>query len=123
MATFSGPVFNGMADVIVDRNLAAAEMDVAEAGHGLVQTNLAGSLQNPTGRYQRATQVRPGGGGHEVSDGGVVYGPWLEGVGSRNRSTRFKGYWSYRRAMQSLRGMAPRIISEHEDRMTRELNG
>src|SRR3546814_9997690 len=34
-------------------------------------------------------------GSPEVWDGGMAgprYGPWLEGVGSRNNTTRFKGY-------------------------------
>lgn len=37
-----------------------------------------------------------------IEDGGVVYGPWLEGVGRRNRTTRFKGYHSFRRTSQWL---------------------
>ncbi len=30
------------------------------------------------------------------------YGPWLEGTGSRNLTTRFKGYHSFRLAGQQL---------------------
>lgn len=31
-----------------------------------------------------------------VHDTYVAYGPWLEGVGSRNETTRFKGYHTFR---------------------------
>jgi hypothetical protein len=45
-----------------------------------------------------------------VNDRGIVYGPWLEGVGSRNfPKTRFKGYASFRRAVHRVRGEVPRI--------------
>jgi len=37
-----------------------------------------------------------------ITDNGVCYGPWLEGVGSRNETTRFKGYNSFRRTAQWL---------------------
>jgi len=39
-----------------------------------------------------------------ITDGGVVYGPWLEGVGSRNEVTRFKGYSSFRKTRDWLGG-------------------
>lgn len=32
----------------------------------------------------------------------AMYGPWLEGTGSRNMTTRFKGYFGYRLAAQEL---------------------
>jgi hypothetical protein len=32
----------------------------------------------------------------------ATYGPWLEGTGSRNETTRFKGYHGYRKAAQEL---------------------
>ena len=37
------------------------------------------------------------------------YGPWLEGTGSRNLTTRFKGYHSFRLAGQTLDGLAEGI--------------
>jgi hypothetical protein len=51
-----------------------------------------------------------------VHDDGVIYGPWLEGTGSRNAPvTRFPGYGSFRRASQQLDreigGIADRILT------------
>jgi hypothetical protein len=41
-------------------------------------------LQHPTGYYQSKITVERAGTGYRVTDQGVVYGPWLEGTGSRN---------------------------------------
>jgi hypothetical protein len=40
----------------------------------------------------------------------TVYGFWLEGIGSRNRTTRFKGYFTYRIIGQELRTRTPAIV-------------
>lgn len=40
----------------------------------------------------------------------VLYGPWLEGVSERNRSTRFKGYHLFRLTSQKLNDEATRIV-------------
>jgi len=47
-------------------------------------------------------QARRDGAHWKISDNGVIYGPWLEGVGSRNATTRFKGYANYRRNVQQI---------------------
>ena len=57
----------------------------------------------PTGNYRRSINGRMVGSMHgEVHDSGIVYGPWLEGVSSRNNATRFKGYAAFRRATQDV---------------------
>ena len=58
-----------------------------------------------------------------ITDGGVIYGPWLEGVGSRNASTRFKGYAAFRRTAQWLEQQVPKVIRVRVDRMVARLNG
>ncbi len=46
----------------------------------------------------------------------VIYGPWLEGTGSRNKTTRFKGYATFRkvrgRIEQKSRYVVDRAISK-----------
>jgi hypothetical protein len=37
-----------------------------------------------------------------VTTENAMYGPWLDGSGSRNQTTRFKGYHGYRIAAQEL---------------------
>lgn len=59
-----------------------------------------------------------------IDDGGIIYGPWLEGVGSRNRTTRFKGYRMWRTTLQNMeRSGAREVYRPIVDRAVRELNG
>lgn len=44
-----------------------------------------------------------------VTTGDAMYGPWLEGTGSRNRTTRFKGYFGFRRASDEIQLSVERI--------------
>lgn len=55
-----------------------------------------------------------------ISDGGVVYGPWLE-LG--RSGTRFRGYSSFRRVGQELQKAAPEVARRHVATAVRELNG
>lgn len=97
-----GPVFDGRASVAARDFAEALSEDVAEDGRRKVQQNLKGSLRHPTGYYQSHVRVEARSSlVHVVTDNGVVYGPWLEGTGSRNQTTRFKGYASFRRAVQA----------------------
>lgn len=106
-----GPVFDGRAPMLMRRYIREMEQEVAEYAHGLVHFHLAASLRNPTGYYQSHVQIRWRRGHPEVSDGGrIVYGPWLEGVGSRNfPETRFRGYATFRRVGQVVQRDAGRI--------------
>lgn len=58
-----------------------------------------------------------------VTDGGIVYGPWLEGAGSRNQTTRFKGYRMWRTTLQNMdRSGAAEVYRPIVDRAVREWN-
>ena len=48
-----------------------------------------------------------------IWDKNAVYGPWLEGVSTRNQATRFKGYAIFRRMKDKLQGMAHGILQKH----------
>jgi hypothetical protein len=58
-----------------------------------------------------------------VHDTPVVYGPWLEGVGSQNETTRFKGYHTFRRIAQQLELEASAIADRTIQIYIKELNG
>ena len=75
------------------------------------------------GHYRRNIHARQRGLNAVITDGGVVYGPWLEGTSSRNSTTRFKGYRSFRRTYQWIQRNAGRIIRPVMDRMVRDLGG
>ena len=52
------------------------------------------------------------------------YGPWLEGTSSRNQSTRFKGYHSFRKTTEWFnRKRVPWLVNREIDKMVRKLNG
>lgn len=97
----SGPVFDGRAERITEDIARLSADRVATTGVGLVRDALGPRLKHPTGRYMASIHALTGS-WHEVTDDNQVYGPWLEGVGSRNRTTRFKGYNHWRRAAQQL---------------------
>lgn len=99
----SGPWFDGRAAHAIADYERWAEQTVAERGARLVQQNLHGVLKHPTGYYESHIQAHPDGERWMVDDGGIVYGPWLEGTGSRNApKTRFRGYATFRRTVQQL---------------------
>lgn len=68
----------------------------------LVHQRLGSVLQHPTGYYKSRVTVSNAQDSMELTDGGVVYGPWLEGTSSRNSSTRFKGYHTFRLVEQQM---------------------
>ena len=75
-----------------------------------------------TGNYRRSVNGRFEGLAGRIDDGNVVYGPWLEGNGSRNATTRFKGYASFRRVAQWLNGRARGVVQNFAEDAVRRLN-
>lgn len=105
--TVSGPMFDGRALQATYDYLDAAKDEIAQQGYANVATNLDVSIVNPTPYYETQVAVDRVGSDRVIHDRGVVYGPWLEGVGSRNHPvTSFKGYHSFRRAAQELEKQA-----------------
>lgn len=98
-----GVIFNAAATkaqarrMIIEINEAIAQEGVKRIKHRLGQV-----LQNPTGYYESKIAVDRRQIYRGLTDGGVVYGGWLEGVSSRNRTTRFKGYRTFRTIKQEL---------------------
>lgn len=115
-----GPVVWDMSEAEIVRELDDITQDAAGAVaaqvYGRIGQNMKGSFKHPTGYYQSRVikEKRPH--AWAVTDKGVIYGPWLEGVGRRNRTTRFKGYASFRRGMQQVSRQVPRIAGPVVDR-------
>lgn len=102
VATF-GPIFDGNASrearVLVD----AYREELAQTAYDRVMNRLDVVLQNPTGYYQSQIHIERQVDSLVVTDTPVIYGPWLEGVGSRNYPvTRFKGYATFRLVGQGV---------------------
>lgn len=89
-----------------------AKEALADAGVNLVLAQLAANLQNPTGRYESRIGTEKQVDDIFVTDDGMIYGPWLEGTGSRNKTTKFKGYASFRKASQQLERQVDRIVDK-----------
>lgn len=104
----SGPIFNGQAEAAVRDFITEAEEEIAQEGADMVHLVLGQVLRHPTGYYESRVHSERNRGDSVVTDGGVIYGPWLEGTGSRNRTTRFKGYGTFRRVRAKLQRQAGR---------------
>jgi hypothetical protein len=121
MADLNGPLFDGTADRLAFQMCADIEEEGGDVGVGLVRGVLGQVLQHPTGRYESRITSEPDGGDIQITDGGIVYGPWLEGTGSRNRSTRFKGYATFRRVAQALQDRIVTVADPIVDRYVRRM--
>jgi hypothetical protein len=122
--TQKGTIFDAASSKAAARR---AVIDINEAlaqeGVDRVRRRLGQVLQNPTGYYQSKIQVERRQIYRGFSDGGVVYGGWLEGLSTRNRTTRFKGYQTFRIIKQELEREKINIAEPHVARMVRELGG
>lgn len=117
-----GPITDGR----IHQHVAEYEEDVAEAladkGEEMVLSRLGHVLRHPTGYYESHIDTRPiGVHRYEVHDSGIVYGPWLEGTGSRNSPvTIFPGYHTFSVIKEQLKrkrsGIARRILRQHRSR-------
>ena len=133
--TLDGKLFDERAPIGIKRALKATLQDLAEETETLLFERLR---PRPAGVYLSASQAQPGQastGNYRrniqtlvrdrfavVSDGGVVYGSWLEGTSSRNQTTRFKGYKSFRLAAQNVRLKANSIAAKNIRRFVRDMN-
>lgn len=119
---YSGPLFDGRAQAAARRLVHDMRDTLAERGREMVLENLGQSIRHPTGYYESRVRTEARGSLETViTDGGVVYGPWLEGTSSRNETTRFKGYASFRRAAAELERDAEQLTRAEVDRATREM--
>lgn len=115
---YSGPLFDFRARRVFNDFREELEEEAAEWTLDHIKGTFHTHFKNPTGYYESNVRIRNTSSGPEVWDGGLggpVYGPWLEGVGSRNNTTRFKGYHAFRKAASAL----DRRIDEMGDRLFR----
>lgn len=112
MADFiaKGPLFDGRAQVNIRAWIDESVQTISFEAARDVQTLGMSQYREPTGYYSsrvqpdRISEVEG-----RVHDNMVVYGPWLEGVGSRNATTRFKGYRTWRITGQKYQRRAAQI--------------
>ncbi len=116
-----GPLFDGRAEAAIRDYTTDVAHTLGQEGVTEVKTTLHTVLRHPTGNYESHINSRDGGNTAVVNDRGIIYGPWLEGTGSRNRTTRFKGYATFRLVRQQLQGksgeIAKRLLAKYIGRM------
>jgi hypothetical protein len=124
---FSGPMFDGRADAALARGIKAIRADLASEGEKLAAAAFTASIKANHGKFVSRMRTTDHSAAFTTQTGSksytllittdsaaetivtndlATYGPWLEGTGSRNTSTRFKGYHGMRRAGQALNGVA-----------------
>jgi hypothetical protein len=122
---FSGPIFDGRAEAAAAAACADIAREVGGEAKSQVDKMLPQVLQYPTGNYQAHIQTEQRGPSTvAVNDGGrIVYGPWLEGVGSRNfPKTRFKGYGTFRWVGQFVERFASEWAEDVLQKYIRRMN-
>ena len=116
--TTQGPLFTGMAAREMKKAVQGGIRELVQKG----EQRLAEQLRpRPAGVYLSVAEAGPG----KASTGNyrrVVYGPWLEGLSSRNDTTRFKGYGVYRKTASELQKISKGIMEAHARRWARKMN-
>lgn len=118
----SGPVFDERFGHLVGEFLRDVVADTAQQAYAEWMTNLNTSIRHPTPYYETQVHVEGDEVRKSVNDRGIVYGPWLEGTGSRNSPvTRFPGYHGLERAVATLEAgqheREQRILEPYLERM------
>ena len=115
----TGPLFDGRARALANRYVDHLERNLAEEGLEILRGEMHRVFRNPTGYYESRCRVEDG---RRITDGRVVYGPWLAGVGSRNFPvTKFRGYDHWIRTRDKLNerkvGIGERLLRRYTGRM------
>lgn len=118
-----GPFFSPARGLIVKAGCKKIERRAAEVADARVEILHRAFFRHPTPYYWTRVSAEPRADHWVVTDHGVVYGPWLEGTGSRNRTTRFKGYRSFRIAAQSMQTNIDVIVDPAVTDLCVGLNG
>ena len=119
----SGPFFGGSMPGHIRSALSLSIGDVVAEGERSVKLQLYPGHGLRTGHYRRSVHGEMQNSMHgRIHDSGVIYGPWLEGVGSRNQTTRFKGYHMFRQAKGELERKIPAIVNRRVAQAVGRLN-
>lgn len=123
--SLSGPLFNGRAlkalEQAVPAILKAVSKESASRAREYLNTSTEGGITGKaersvtytdhsvimvSGKYTMPIVVDDPKTDYVVTTSLASYGPWLEGTGSRNLTTRFKGYHSFQMASQIMQVFA-----------------
>lgn len=116
-----GPISSGRMTEYARRYSDDVAKEIAEKAEDVALHRFDEKLRHQTPYYTtRINTRRLGAARYELHDNGVIYGHWLEGTGSRNPVTRFKGYWTFRyteiHMKHERRNIARRILRSYRAR-------
>lgn len=119
-----GAIFNAAkSKAAASRMIIGINETIAQEGVDRVRARLSQVLRSPSGYYQSQIAVQRRQIYRGYWDNNVVYGGWLEGTSSRNASTRFKGYHTFRLVKQTLDNDAVGLAQPFVTRFVNEMNG
>ena len=121
-ATATGPLLETDCAALVETAMADMVRQVTELGVQRLTSSFPTGVPVKTGNYRRNITPTIAGPMAQIDDNGVIYGPWLEGTSSRNETTRFKGYSTFRRAAQYLQDeVVPSVVAARAEQLATEL--
>jgi hypothetical protein len=120
----SGPLWDGRADKALDDFLEEAVWEITKEGRGDLGVRFITHFKKPTGNYESHVEAQHLDNHGWIHDNMIIYGPWLEGVGSRNYPvTKFKGYWSFKTVAAELQDKAVPIAERVLPRFLARMGG
>ncbi len=119
----SGPLFDGLAEEAMNAYTEHLKGHLAQAVTDRIHARLGEVIKHPTGRYESQIHTEHQADDLVVTDQPIVYGPWLEGVGSRNSPvTRFPGYHTFRTVTRQIQPEIRDIAERDIERYVAEAN-
>jgi hypothetical protein len=121
----TGPLFDGRAARAMQDAADDAREAIAEFAEEHALMLMGANFRHPTGYYEsQVITTRVTADTSRVHDQDVVYGPWLEGVGSRNRPRPgFPGYRHWRQTKQLAQARGPAIADRAVQNHLPEMRG
>lgn len=122
--TTTGPIIEGAGPAAVQTAMTETVKAVADAAYKRLMSAFPAGLPERSGNLKGMVSQTVEGPYAQIDDGGCIYGPWIEGTGSRNATTRFKGYSTYRRNAQEMQDEdVPDICDQSAQTLAEDLGG
>ena len=130
-----GPFFSPYAPQALKSAMSGATRELVQIGESIIINTMTTGPRGvflsvaearpgraSTGNYRRNISTKVNNLNGLITDGGVIYGPWLEGESSRNQTTRFKGYFTFRKTSQELQKKSRKVFDAHLRRFVNRMN-
>jgi hypothetical protein len=90
---------------------------------GVFKTKATAGRHASTGHYRRSINSQMDGAIGRITDSRVIYGTWLEGLSSRNNTSRFKGYFQFRITSEYMKKNTNKAYVDILPKYMRKING